>query len=99
MKIGAILLISAVAALTGWGAEPAVFDIPRLDKINVDGAAGDWAANGFRVDAMVDALQKLGAPVRFTLYPDAEHDLWTRADATEELYTWLLQQRRPPPTK
>jgi hypothetical protein len=29
-----------------------------------------------------------------TVYPDAGHDAWTRAYATEELYSWLLEHRR-----
>jgi predicted peptidase len=41
-------------------------------------------------EKMVDALRACGGDVRFTVYPDAEHDSWTEAYNTPELYTWLL---------
>lgn len=44
--------------------------------------------------AMVQALQRLGAEVRFTVYPEAFHDSWTETYANPELYEWLLQHRR-----
>ena len=46
---------------------------------------------------MADALRKIGGRVRFTVYPDAGHDSWTAAYESEELYAWLLQQRRGKP--
>lgn len=39
---------------------------------------------------MVDALRDCGGRVRFTIYPSAGHDSWTRAYADERLYEWLL---------
>jgi predicted peptidase len=44
---------------------------------------------------MVDALERIGAPVRFTVYPGVGHDAWTRTYADWELYRWFLEQRRP----
>ncbi len=43
---------------------------------------------------MVEALQELGAPVRFTVYPGVGHDSWTQTYEKAELYDWLLGQRR-----
>ncbi|MGD0091271.1 MAG: prolyl oligopeptidase family serine peptidase [Planctomycetota bacterium] len=43
---------------------------------------------------MVDALKKLGANVKFTLYPNADHDSWSETYHNLEFYEWLLQQRR-----
>jgi len=45
-------------------------------------------------EEMVKALEECGGDVRFTLYPDAEHDSWTETYNNPELYTWLLQQTR-----
>ena len=45
--------------------------------------------------AMFQALQDIGAPVKATFYPDRDHDSWTPAYRTEELYEWLLKQSRP----
>jgi predicted peptidase len=64
---------------------------------------GIWAFHGAQdrvvpleeSQRMVDAVKAAGVPdVRFTVYPEAEHDSWTPAYATRELYAWLLQHRR-----
>lgn len=43
---------------------------------------------------MVDALKAAGGTVRFTIYPDADHDSWTETYSNPEFYEWLLGQRR-----
>lgn len=43
---------------------------------------------------MVRRLRAAGADVRFTIYPDADHDSWTATYANPELYKWFLQHRR-----
>lgn len=61
-----------------------------------------WAFHGMKDDIvpsseserMVNALKECGGNVQFTLYPDAEHDSWTRTYDNSELYEWLLQQIR-----
>lgn len=48
---------------------------------------------------MVDALEKVGGDVTFTIYPEAEHDAWTETYSNPELYEWFLEhQREPIPT-
>jgi len=42
----------------------------------------------------VAALQKIGAEVLFTVYPEAGHDSWTETYNNPELYEWFLQHRR-----
>ena len=39
---------------------------------------------------MVRTLRNAGGNVRFTVYPDAGHDSWSEAYASDDLYTWLL---------
>lgn len=43
---------------------------------------------------MIDAITAAGGHPRLTIYPEAGHDAWTAAYANDELYTWLLAQRR-----
>ena len=43
---------------------------------------------------MVDALRKAGNDVKFTIYPEGNHDAWTETYENPELYQWLLKQRR-----
>ena len=62
-----------------------------------------WAFHGARDDVvrpieterMIQAIRDAGGSPRHTVYPDAGHDAWTQTYENEELYTWLLAQRRP----
>jgi len=46
-------------------------------------------------EKIVAALQAVDGDVRFTVYPEADHDSWTEAYATPELIPWLLQYSLP----
>lgn len=64
-----------------------------------------WAFHGARDDvvppakgeAMVNALKKYNPKARMTMYPNANHNSWDSAYNTEELYTWLLAQKKYKP--
>ena len=64
-----------------------------------------WAFHGLKDNAvdpqqsqkMVNRLYACGGDVVFTLYPDAEHDSWTRTYENAALYEWFLAHRRRPP--
>ncbi len=43
---------------------------------------------------MVDALKECGGKIRFTIYPNGGHDVWTRAYADPRLIDWLLAHER-----
>jgi len=43
---------------------------------------------------MVNALKKHNKGVKFTVYPEAEHDSWTETYDNPDLYTWFLEQKR-----
>jgi predicted peptidase len=47
-------------------------------------------------EEMVEALKKANGNVKFTVYPEANHDSWTEAYNDPELYKWLLEQKRTP---
>jgi predicted peptidase len=61
-----------------------------------------WAFHGARdrtvplaeTADLVSALKACGGNVRFTIYPDAEHDSWTETYANPELYRWFLEHDR-----
>lgn len=66
-----------------------------------------WAFHGTRDSAisvsrsreMVEALRKIGGRVRYTEFPEADHNSWDPAFNTPELYDWLLEQRRGKPAQ
>lgn len=45
-------------------------------------------------EAVVAALQEIGADARLTTYPDVGHNCWDRAYGSEGLGAWLLVHRR-----
>jgi len=84
---------AAIVPIAG-GAFPEI--APRLVKMPI------WAFHGdidpsvpiARDQRIVDALKKLNAPVKFTVYPGVDHDSWTRTYDNPELYDWLLKQSK-----
>ena len=72
------------------------------DKIAVLKGVPVWAFHGAmdRVvplaesAVLVHALKSFGGDVRFTIYPDAEHDSWTETYNNPELYAWFLSHKR-----
>jgi predicted peptidase len=45
-------------------------------------------------EVMVDALKKAGADVKFTVYPDVQHESWENAFAEPKLLPWLFSHKR-----
>ena len=41
-----------------------------------------------------DALKKVGAPVKLTIYPGVGHDSWTRTYDDAEFWKWLFAQKK-----
>lgn len=61
-----------------------------------------WAFHGAKDDVvppeksieMVEAINKLGGNVKFTLYPEANHNSWTETYNNPEMWNWLWQQHK-----
>jgi len=43
---------------------------------------------------IVQILNGLHAPVKYTEYPNASHTIWDQVYASPDLYTWLFAQHR-----
>jgi predicted peptidase len=43
---------------------------------------------------LVDQLKSCGGDVRFTIYPEADHDSWTETYNNPELYSWFLSHSK-----
>ena len=57
--------------------------------------AKDKKVSIFNDEKAVIALKQFGSKnVRFTIYPDAGHDIWDQAYDTPGLFDWILNQRR-----
>lgn len=61
-----------------------------------------WAFHGAKDDAvpadtsrtMVEAVQKAGGSAKLTVYPPAGHDSWTETYNNQEVWDWLLAQKK-----
>jgi predicted peptidase len=88
---------AAIAPLCGGGAfynACAIRDVPAW----VFHGALDNVISPDRSREMVEALRSCGAQPKFTLYPDLDHDVWTKTYDDPALYDWLLSQRRSRPS-
>jgi dipeptidyl aminopeptidase/acylaminoacyl peptidase len=43
---------------------------------------------------MVKALKNIGGEVKFTVYPDGGHDVWTETYNNQAIYDWFLSRSR-----
>ncbi|MGQ9631523.1 MAG: prolyl oligopeptidase family serine peptidase [bacterium] len=85
---------AAIAPICGGGVYP--------EKVRVLKDVPVWAFHGAkdtvvpleRSEEMVNALKACGGDVRFTVYPDAEHDSWTETYNNPRLYKWFLRHTR-----
>lgn len=80
---------AAIAPVCGGGDTTKVHKIKDIPAWVFHGAK-DNAVPHERSIEMVEALKKAGGEVKFTLYPNANHDSWTKTYDNPELYEWFL---------
>jgi predicted peptidase len=82
---------AAIVPLCGWADPVNAKKIKDLPVWVFHGAKDDVVPPEQSIN-MVNALKALGNPVKFTLYPDADHDSWTKAYDEPELWKWLMEK-------
>ena len=86
-------LFAAAFPICGGG-EPTTASVMKKTKWWVfHGGKDDVVPPGLS-EKMVDALKAAKASVKFTLYPDANHNSWDPAFAEPELLPWLFKQKK-----
>lgn len=83
---------AAIAPICGGGNPEDANQLKDL-PIWVFHGAKDEAVPLRRSEEMVAALKRVGADVKFTVYPEAGHDSWTET-YNPELYQWFLSHQR-----
>ena len=84
---------AAIAPICGGGDPSEVATIKHIPAWVFHGGK-DPVVPVIRGEEMVEALKKIGAPVKCTVYPEAQHDSWTETYNNQELYDWMLKQKR-----
>jgi acetyl esterase/lipase len=89
-------VFAAAAPAAAYTPEPsdaiasALTDLP----IRVYHGTADEAAPFARAEAMVEALERAGVDVTFSVYEGADHGDLTHIYKDDDLYSWLLQHQR-----
>jgi len=86
-------MFAAIAPICGGGDSTQMFKIKHMPV---------WAFHGEEDDVvpyseslkMVTQLREVGGNVKFTSYPATGHDSWTPTYANDELYAWMIKQKR-----
>jgi len=84
---------AAIAPICGGGPVDQACKLREL-PVWVFHGARDNVVSIERSEEMVTALKACGGNVKFTAYPEANHDSWTATYANPELYDWFLSHRR-----
>ena len=85
---------AAAAPIAGGGKPALACDMQSVPVWAIHGAQ-DPVIPVDRSREMIAALRACGGgDVRYTEYPDAGHDSWTKTYADAALYNWLLSHRR-----
>jgi predicted peptidase len=85
---------AALAVVCGMAPVPYASWIDRELPIWVFHGTEDQSIPFTESENMVAALRGMGYEVTFTVYEGVGHDSWIQAYQTEELYDWLIAQKR-----
>jgi len=84
---------AAIAPVCGGGNPLTICKIGKLPVWAFHGAK-DPVVPVSASQQLVDALKSCGNNAKLTIYPEAGHDAWTETYNNQELYDWLLQQKK-----
>lgn len=82
---------AAIVPICGW-TDPQFAPVIRDLPVWVFHGAKDDVVPLSESEDMVNALKGLGSPVKFTVYPEANHDSWTETYNNPEMWEWLGEQ-------
>ncbi|MGF2035872.1 MAG: prolyl oligopeptidase family serine peptidase [Nostoc sp. CmiVER01] len=84
---------AAIAPICGGGNPQAARNLKNLPVWAFHGAK-DNVVPLSESEIMVSALKACDGYVKFTVYPEAQHDSWTQTYNNPELYKWFLHHQR-----
>jgi predicted esterase len=84
---------AAIAPICGGGDPELAWNMRHI-PVWVFHGAKDNVVSVALSEAMVESLKKYNNQVKFTVYPEANHDSWTETYNNPELYNWFLQHSK-----
>jgi predicted peptidase len=84
---------AAIAPICGGGNPEVARELKNLPVWVFHGAKDDVVPLS-ESEIMVSELKTHDGNVKFTVYPEADHDSWTQTYNNPELYEWFLQHQR-----
>jgi predicted peptidase len=84
---------AAIVPICGGGEPKEAAKLSRLPVWAFHGAK-DPSVPVAQTEEMIAAIKEAGGEPRVTVYPEAAHDSWTETYANDEVFAWLLAQRR-----
>lgn len=84
---------AAIAPVCGGGDDSKVCALKNVPAWVFHGKL-DNVVSPQESEKMVKALRDCGGDVQFTLYPDANHDSWTKTYENDEFYIWMLSKMK-----
>ena len=86
-------MFAAAVPICGGGDSSKVKKIKNMPIWAFHGAK-DLVVPAQESQNMVNALKKINGNVKYTLYPNLDHDSWTVTYNNPELYQWLLSHQK-----
>ena len=84
---------AAIAPICGFSNKNNIENLVSI-PIWVFHGAKDRVVDIKESETMVAWLKELGADVKFTVYPEANHDSWTETYENPEFYKWILSHTK-----
>lgn len=84
---------AAIAPVCGGGDSSRAWRLRHIPIWNFHGAKDD-AVFPIESEKMVTAARRYNSNVKYTLYPEANHNSWDSAYKGDMLYNWLLEQSK-----
>ena len=84
---------AAIAPVCGGGDETRVWRLRHMPVWCFHGAKDDVVLPA-QSERMVNGVKQFNDNVRYTLYPDANHNSWDTTYNNDSLYSWLLSQKK-----
>lgn len=84
---------AAIAPVCGGGNPDMACQLKDIPTWVFHGAKDD-VVFPYQSERMVEALKECGGNVKYTVYPEANHDSWTATYSNPELYDWFLKHKK-----